>query len=310
MKTQWTLDNMPDQTGKVIVVTGTTSGLGYETTKALAQKNATVITCARRLETCKAQATDFETLGGGEVFAHYLDLGDLASVRAFAEKILAQHDKLDILINNAGVMAVPYGKTKDGFERHIGVNYIGHWVLTALLMPLISATPGARVVNVTSNAELAGYIPMLLRDFNQEKFYERWISYGHSKQANIMFTYELQRRFEVNDVDARAMAAHPGFAQTHLRASRDTEPNIFYRASLKFFEMISRQSAAMGALPVLYAATDPEAEGAAFYGVEGLLQISGYPRRRRTTRRSYNQEVMRKLWERTEELTGVEFKVG
>lgn len=309
MKDNWTLVDMPDQSGKVVVITGTTSGIGYEQAKAFAECNATLVVGVRNVEKGEQQAEDFRQANpGGNFKVDYLDLGDLDSVRSFVENFNRSFDRLDILINNAGLMAVPYGKTKDGFETHIGVNYVGHFVLTALLLEKIKATPGSRVVNVSSNAEMMGNVKWLLRDFNQEKFYGRWISYGHSKQANIMFTYELERKFRKYGIDAVSIAAHPGFPQTHLRTRHFDDPNLFHRALHRMFELLGTgHTPAMGALPILYAATDPEAEGGAFYGVEGLIQRAGRPRKRRTTRRSYDEKTSKRLWETTEELTGVSF---
>ena len=309
MKDNWTLADMPDQTGKVVVITGTTSGIGYEQAQAFAARNAKLIVGVRNVEKGEQQAEEFRHVNNNiEIEVLFLDLGDLSSVRGFAGKINQMYKRLDILINNAGLMAVPYGKTQDGFETHIGVNYVGHFVLTALLLDKIKCTPGSRVVNVGSNAEMLGSIKWLLKDFNQEKFYERWISYGHSKQANIMFSYELERRFRAHDIDAVSIAAHPGFPQTHLRTRHFDEPNLFHRTMHRMFELLGTgHTPAMGALPILYAATDPEAEGGAFYGVEGLIQRAGSPRKRKTTRRSNDQETAKRLWKTTEALTGVSF---
>jgi NAD(P)-dependent dehydrogenase (short-subunit alcohol dehydrogenase family) len=309
MKDNWTLTDMPDQTGKVVVITGTTSGIGYEQAKAFAARNATLVVGVRNVEKGEQQAGEFRHANeNAEIEVSYLDLGDLSSVRDFADKFSQTYDRLDVLINNAGLMAVPYGKTKDGFETHIGVNYVAHFVLTALLLDKIKSTSGSRVVNVSSNAEMLGNIKWLLKDFNQEKFYERWISYGHSKQANVMFSYELERRLREHEIDAVSIAAHPGFPQTHLRTRHFEDPSLFHRTMHRMFELLGTgHTPMMGALPILYAATDPETEGGAFYGVEGLIQRAGSPRKRKTTRRSYNRETAKRLWETTEELTGVSF---
>jgi NAD(P)-dependent dehydrogenase (short-subunit alcohol dehydrogenase family) len=305
MKKHWNLADMPDQSNKVVVVTGATNGLGYEMGKAFALKNATLIMAVRNPELGEARAAEFRALtksGGVEVM--HVDLGDLDTVRGFAESFKSRYDRLDVLMNNAGIMAVPYGKTKDGFERHIGVNYLGHFALTGLLLDVIKRSPGCRVVNTSSISEKTGNIRRLLADFNQERGYERWTSYGHSKLAMLMFAFELNRRFEQHGVNAAAIGAHPGFARTNLRTRGMTvEPNLLHRYMNVFFEWMSADQAA-GALPLLYAATDPEAEAGEYYGVH-LLGWRGYPAKNRPTRQAHNRELAQRLWETSEALTGV-----
>jgi NAD(P)-dependent dehydrogenase (short-subunit alcohol dehydrogenase family) len=237
-----------------------------------------------------------------------LDLADLSTVHTFAQLYQQKYDRLDILMNNAGIMAVPYGKTVDGFELHMGVNYLGHFGLTGLLLDVIKRTPGSRVVNTSSGAERYGNISAWLKDIHQERRYERWTAYGHSKLAQLMFAIELNRRFQQFNVKAAAIGAHPGFARTNLRVSRmSVESNLFHKYLNWFFEQIS-QSQELGALPLLYAAADPEAEAGAYYGVDGLLEIRGYPKKVRPSRQAHNEAVARQLWEISEKLTGITYE--
>jgi NAD(P)-dependent dehydrogenase (short-subunit alcohol dehydrogenase family) len=308
MKRHWNLADMPDQTGKVVVVTGATNGLGYEMGKAFALKNATLVMAVRNPELGEERAAEFRALTTtGSVAVMHIDLGDLDSVRQFARTFTSQYERLDILANNAGIMAVPYGKTKDGFERHIGVNYLGHFALTGLLLDVIKQSPGCRIVNTSSISEKTGNIRWLLADFNQERRYERWIAYGHSKLAVLMFAFELNRRFEQHGVDAVAIGAHPGFARTNLRTRGMTvEPNLVHRYLNMLFHWMSTDQAA-GALPLLYAAADPEAEAGEYYGVH-LLGWRGYPAKNRPARQAHNRELAQRLWEVSEELTGVVYR--
>lgn len=187
MVEHWTLDNMPDQTGKVVIVTGATHGLGYEVAKGFAAKNATLILAVRNRTLGQERVAEFCQINpNGKFEVMSLQLDDLASVHQFAEEFKGKYQRLDVLVNNAGIMAVPFGKTKDGFEMHIGVNYLGHFALTGLLLPIIKQTPGARVIAVASEAEKYGNIESLLADFGYEKRYERWMAYGHSKLAQLM----------------------------------------------------------------------------------------------------------------------------
>jgi NAD(P)-dependent dehydrogenase (short-subunit alcohol dehydrogenase family) len=308
MKRHWNLADMPDQSGKVAVVTGATNGLGYEMGKAFALKNATLVIAVRNPELGEARAAEFRALTTtGSVRVMHLDLGDLDTVRRFAEAFTSQYDRFDILMNNAGIMAVPYGKTKDGFERHIGINYLGHFALTGLLLDTIKQSPGCRVVNVSSTSEKMGNIRRLLVDFNQERRYERWTAYGHSKLAMLMFAFELNRRFEQHGIDALGIGAQPGFARTNLRTRGMTaESNLIHRYLNVLFEWMSTGQEE-GALPLLYAAADPEAEAGEYYGVH-LMGWRGYPAKNRPSRQAYDRELARRLWEVSEELTGVTYR--
>jgi NAD(P)-dependent dehydrogenase (short-subunit alcohol dehydrogenase family) len=308
MKRHWNLADMPDQAGKVVVVTGATNGLGYEMGKAFALRNATLVMAVRNPELGEARAAEFRALTTtGSVEVMHVDLGDLDTVRRFAGAFTGHHDRLDILINNAGIMAVPYGKTKDRFERHIGINYLGHFALTGLLLDAIKRSPGCRVVNTSSISEKMGNIRRLLVDFNQERGYERWIAYGHSKLAMLMFAFELDRRFEQHGVDALGIGAHPGFARTNLRTRGMTaEPNLLHRYLNVLFHWMSTGQE-KGVLPLLYAAADPQAEGGEYYGVH-LLGWRGYPAKNRPSRQAHDRELAQRLWETSEALTGVTYQ--
>lgn len=308
MAEHWTLDNMSDQTGKVVIATGATHGLGYEVAKGFAAKNATLILAVRNRTLGQERVAEFCQINpNGKFEVMSLQLDDLASVRQFAEEFKGKYQRLDVLVNNAGIMAVPFGKTKDGFEMHIGVNYLGHFALTGLLLPIIKQTPGARVIAVASEAEKYGNIESLLADFDYEKRYERWMAYGHSKLAQLMFAYELNRRFQQHGYQAQAMGAHPGFARTNLRVSvMPTERNLFHRYLNAFFELISQRQE-LGALPLLFAAAAPEAQGGEYYGVS-RFQMWGHPAKNRSSRRSHDEQVAKRLWEKSEAVTGVHYE--
>ncbi len=309
MKKKWNLNDMPDQLGKVVIVTGATHGLGYELAKAFAQKNATLVMAVRNSALGQQQAAEFKKLTRqGSIEVIQLDLADLRTVPSFAQRYQQKYDRLDILMNNAGIMAVPYGQTADGFEMHMGVNYLGHFALTGLLLPLIKQTPGCRVVNTSSAAEKYGSVAAWLKNIQLEQGYERWTAYGHSKLAQLMFAIELNRRFQRANLKAIAIGAHPGFAKTNLRVSQmAVESNPFHKYMNWVFEQMS-QSQDLGALPLLYAATDPAAEAGAYYGVDGLFEVRGYPKKVSPSRKAYDEAVARQMWEKSEALTGVVYE--
>ncbi len=295
--TKWTVENMPDQSGKVAIVTGANSGIGYEMARGLARKGATVIMACRsqnRGETAISQIRAENPNAKAELIL--LDLGDLASVRRFADEINNRYDRLDILINNAGIMMPPLGKTPDGFEVQFGVNHLGHFALTGLLLNLITRTPKARVVSVSSMAHKMGQIDF--DNLNAEQSYSKSGAYGLSKLANLLFTYELQRRFEAAGVDAIAVAAHPGWTATNLQAHT------------WFFRMLNpllAQSPEMGALPTLFAATAQEVQGSDYYGPDGWQENKGYPAKVPSNDRSHDTAVAVKLWTVSEKLAKVQY---
>ncbi len=306
MSDNWTRENIPDLTGKVAIVTGANSGIGYDTAAALADNGAAVIMACRNLK--KGQAA-LERLTAEVPNANaelmQLDLASLASVRHFANAFQAQYDRLDILVNNAGIMMVPYGKTEDGFELQMGTNHLGHFALTGLLLDTILATPGARVVNVSSNGHRMGTMDFNNLLFEDGKGYGRQRAYGRSKLANLLFTYELQRRFEAADADAEALAAHPGSSYTGL--ADHMIDRWYLRPLVVLLRPIVTQSSAMGALPTLRAAVDPNAKGGEYYGPGGFMEQRGYPVVVQSNAASHNRADAQRLWQMSEQLTGVNY---
>jgi NAD(P)-dependent dehydrogenase (short-subunit alcohol dehydrogenase family) len=303
---KWTVQDMPEQTGRVAIVTGANSGLGYETSLALASKGAEVLMACRNMQ--KGQ----EALN--EIRSHYpqaklvlmkLDLGSLESLRQFANDFHNSYNRLDLLINNAGLMAIPRAETVDGLEMQFAVNHLGHFALTGLLLDMLLDTKGSRVVNVSSTANLIGRIHF--DDINLEKNYSRYGAYGQSKLANVMFTFELQGRLEQAGADTVSIVAHPGLSHTNLQTNTaNATGNILERITYSIMMPLFSQSQAMGALPQLYAATAPEAKAAAFYGPD-FLHTRGYPTAIRANRLAYKEVDQRRLWEISEELTGVTY---
>jgi NAD(P)-dependent dehydrogenase (short-subunit alcohol dehydrogenase family) len=300
----WTVADVPDQQGRTAVVTGSNTGIGYEAAAVLAQRGAiTVLACrdtgkaeraAARLSAAAPQAT---------VSVVRLDLASLDSVRAAAEQIRASHERLDLLINNAGLMMPPHGTTADGFELQLGTNHLGHFALTSLLLDLMLSVPGSRVVTVSSNGHRGGRINFA--DLQSERRYGRMSAYAQSKLANLMFTYELERRLRAAGAATIALAAHPGSAGTELVRHMPGVLQTVYSTAGGWF----KQSAAMGALPTLRAATDPAARGGEYYGPGGFGQLTGYPVRVSSNSRSHDEAAQRRLWAESERLTGVTFPV-
>jgi NAD(P)-dependent dehydrogenase (short-subunit alcohol dehydrogenase family) len=276
--------------------------------KALASKHAHVILACRNTEkgqVAKDQIGQHTPKASIEVMP--LDLASLASVRQFAEAFQSNHGQLHILINNAGVMATPYRTTVDGFELQFGTNHLGHFALTGLLLDVLLKTPNSRVVSVSSMAEQMGRINF--DDLLSEKSYERWTAYSQSKLANVLFAYELQRKLSAVSASTISLAVHPGVAATDLRVKLMTrETPLFHRIQGYFWEFLS-QSVEKGALPQLYAATVPSVKGGEFYAPGGFLQRAGYPKKVRSSRRSYDEALAQQLWTVSEQLTGIAYKV-
>jgi NAD(P)-dependent dehydrogenase (short-subunit alcohol dehydrogenase family) len=295
MTSKWTSDNIPDQTGRIAIVTGANSGIGYEMARALAHKNAAVILACRNPDKGEAaeQQINREYPQAQAQYIH-LDLANLASVRCFSDDFTHRHDRLDILINNAGIMRTPFGKTADGFELQFGTNHLGHYALTGRLLEMITRTPNARVVTVSSGGERFSQID--LDNLNAEKGYDPGYAYGQSKLANLLFTYELQRRFEGAGVNAIAAAAHPGWTVTNLQV---------YWPMLRILNPFIGQKPEMGALPTLYAATASDVQGGDYFGPGGWLELRGYPARVRSSDRSHDKAAAARLWTISQELTKV-----
>ncbi|MGW0417614.1 oxidoreductase [Streptomyces sp. NPDC003015] len=300
----WSAEDVPEQSGRVAVVTGANSGIGYVTARELARRGARVV-LACRSERRGTEARD-RLLGevpGADVEFARLDLGDLACVRRFAADL--PHDRLDLLINNAGVMALPYGTTADGFETQFGTNHLGHFALTGLLLPALLTTPAARVVTVSSTAHVLANID--IDDLNSERRYRRWVTYARSKTANLLFVHELARRLAAHGSDVIAAAAHPGYAATNLQTAGPKMAGR--RAAERFMQVGNRffaQSADAGALPTLYAATAPGVLPDSFTG-PSWAGWRGAPVPSWRAPWTRDDQAAQRLWTASEELTGVTY---
>lgn len=301
----WTTNRMPDLTGKVFIVTGANSGIGYEAAKAFARKRARVVLACRNQEKAKValQQLKFEILGAAAEIM-LLDLANLDSVRRFAAAFKAKYDRLDVLVNNAGIMMVPYDTTVDGFERQFGTNHLGHFALTGLLIDELLATPGARVVNVSSGGHRIGTMDFDNLMFDGGDGYSPMRAYGRSKLANLLFTHELQRRFDAIGADAMATAAHPGVSETNL--GNHLQDGILFKLMSPLSNRMM-QSAAMGALPTIRAAVDPDAQGGDYYGPGGFMQQTGFPVNVKASKAAHNSADMQRLWQVSKGYTGVDF---
>ena len=299
----WNTNDILDLTGKTIIVTGGNSGLGFEAVKALSEKGARVIIACRSTEKGEAVRNKLvEAHPSADIIVMELDLMNLKSIRSFVDQFKKRHSRLDILINNAGIMMVPYKLTKDGFESQIGTNHLGHFALTGQLLDLLKRTPKSRVVNVSSMAHKSGVMDFDNLLYVNGEGYTPIKAYGRSKLSNLLFTYELQRFFEANKIDCIALAAHPGVSDT----------NLFNHAAPKWLMKILRplfllmvQPADMGVLPELRASVDPNAKGSEYYGPNGKREIKGYPVLVEPTKGARDIEAARKLWEISEKLTSV-----
>lgn len=310
MSQQWNSDAVPNLSGKIAIVTGANIGLGYETARVLVGKGAHVIVASRDVtkgqEAVRALQKEYPT---GKATFLVLDLANLASVRQFAQQYSQQFKMLDLLINNAGVMHLPYRTTVDGFEMQFGTNHLGHFALTGLLLPVILNTPGARVVTVSSSLHQSGHINF--EDLHGKTKYNESTAYSQSKLANVLFAYELQRKFSAHSVKAFSMAAHPGYAATNLQFGASNMTGSALRAGvMSIANTLFAQSAAMGALPTLYAATAPAIQGGEYVGPSGFMEIRGYPKVTKSNTESHDLEVAKKLWDVSEELTGISYHFG
>jgi NAD(P)-dependent dehydrogenase (short-subunit alcohol dehydrogenase family) len=303
----WTTEDIPSLSGRVAVVTGANSGLGFETALALAGAGAQV-TLACRDQSRGANAVDQlgRALPDADVRLGRLDLADLASVRAFATDFTTTHDGLDLLVNNAGVMAIPRRETADGFEMQFGTNHLGHFALTGLLLDRLVARPGARVVTVSSIAARTGRIRF--DDLQGAHHYGRWSAYSQAKLANQVFTLELDRRVTRSSVDLVSVASHPGYAATNLQlVAPQMSGSRVMEALNRLGNSIVAQPASAGALPSLYAATAPEVRSGQFFGPDRLYGMRGHPKPVPFLKAARDPETARRLWEVSEELTGVRF---
>ncbi len=306
MTDKWTADQIPDQRGRVAVVTGANSGIGLVAARELAHAGARVVLAVRDAEKGAAAAREITAaVPNAELEVGSLDLSSLASIRGFAEWFEREHGGLDLLINNAGVMAPPRRLTADGFELQFGTNHLGHFALTGLLLSRMDGRHDARVVTVSSGAHRMGRVNF--DDLQAERRYGRWRAYGQSKLANLLFAFELDRRLRSAGSAVRSLAAHPGYAATNLQSAAPPQPDRLFMAVTN---RLLAQSAEMGALPILYAATHPGLEGGTYAGPDGLFEQRGYPKLVGTTSAAGDEAVARKLWEVSEQLTGVVFRIA
>jgi NAD(P)-dependent dehydrogenase (short-subunit alcohol dehydrogenase family) len=284
---------MADQSGRTFVITGANSGIGLAAARELAAFGAHLVLAIRDVAKGEAAAAGFRD----EADVRPLDLADLHSVRAFAERL---DREVDVLVNNAGVMATPHRLTADGFELQLGTNHLGHFALTGLLLPRIRD----RVVTISSGAHRAGRIKF--DDLQSERSYQRWLAYSQSKLANLLFMYELQRRLDAAGSPLRSVAAHPGYAATNLQSHTESIQDRI----MALGNRLLAQSDEQGAWPTLYAATTPELKGASYVGPDGFLEQRGNPKLVGSSSAARHEETARRLWEVSEELTGVRYELG
>lgn len=305
---EYIADTLPQQTGKVVVVTGANSGLGLEAAQVLASLGAQVVMAVRSVEKGEQAAqTIRQSVPTGRIEVLPLDLASLDSIRRFAAVFSERYDALDILLNNAGIMRIPYRKSADGFEMQFATNHLGHFALTGHLLPQLVKRPGTRVVTVSSTLHRPGHIDF--DDLNGEAHYNPGSAYSQSKLANLLFTYELQRQFEAHDIAALSVAAHPGYSATNLQfVGPDMQNSSLMRTFMAFGNRFFAQSVLMGTLPLLYAATMPDVQGGEYFGPAGPGEMRGYPRRVTSNAESYDTAVAQRLWEVSERLTGVHYE--
>lgn len=304
MTAHWTNADIPDQSDRVAVVTGANSGFGFHIAAALAVTGAQVVLACRNPDKAESAAASIRVLAPDtDVTFIHLDLADLASVKAFAADLSGRHDRLDLLVNNAGLMAVDESHTRDGFETQLGVNHLGHFALTARLLPAMLSTPGARIASMSSMAHRSGRLAMDDLMF-ERRGYNRWQAYYQSKLANLLFTAELQRRLAEAGAAAIAVAAHPGVAHTGLGSEGHSIRNRLTQIGIPFIG----RSAASGALPMLRAATDPAVLGGQFYGPR--WQVFGHPVLETPGKQARDLADARTLWAASAELTGLDPSFG
>ncbi len=297
----WGHDDIPDQTGRIAIVTGANTGIGWQTARSLAARGATVVLACRNLDKGRGAVEKIlEEHADAKLELMQLDLSDLDTVAEFADKALAELPRLDLLINNAGVMFPPRGTTSQGLELQIGTNHFGHFALTGRLLPALRGVSGSRVVTVSSGMHRIG--KMDFDDLHYERrSYGNWGAYGQSKLANLLFAFELQRRLANAGASTMSVAAHPGYTSTDLQ--RTWGPGAVFNPLLAM-------RPEKGCLPTLRAATAPDVAGGEYYGAKGLFEFNGPPVRVKGSARATNVEDAARLWEISEETTGVRFDFG
>jgi NAD(P)-dependent dehydrogenase (short-subunit alcohol dehydrogenase family) len=309
MTERWTTAEMPAMHDETVIVTGANSGLGYEATRAFARAGATVVMACRSRDRAESARDDLRrNVPDPDLDVRDLDLGDLAAVASFAEEFRADYDDLRVLCNNAGVMAIPRSETADGFETQFGVNHLGHFALTGHLLDTLVGTDGeSRVVTQSSGLHERG--EMDFEDLQGERAYDEWDAYAQSKLANVLFGYELDRRLDDADVaGVTSVVCHPGYAATNLQYRGPEAAGSRIRLAVtKVANAVVAQSAEMGALPMLYAATAESVVGGDYVGPGGFMDMRGYPVTQRSSDRSYDEADAERLWSVSEDLTGVEY---
>ena len=305
MNSKWTNESIPDLTGKIVIVTGANSGIGFEAAREFARNGAQVILASRNLDKAKDALQEIQgELPQAKAEIIRLDLASINSIQNFVKLFKSKYDKLDILLNNAGIMMVPYGTTEDGFEKQFGINHLGHFGLTGLMIDYLLKTPGSRVVNVSSNAHYTGEVNFSDLMYENGEKYNPQKAYSRSKLANLLFTYELQRRLDARNAEVIAIAAHPGISNTSLA---DHFFQRWYLQPIRPLMGVLFQSAAMGALPSIRAAVDSFVSGGQYFGPDGSGERSGFPVVVKSNPASHNLDDARKLWEISEELTGIQY---
>jgi NAD(P)-dependent dehydrogenase (short-subunit alcohol dehydrogenase family) len=305
MSAKWNVQQIPGQQGRIAVVTGANSGIGLVTARELARAGAQVVLACRDTEKGTAAAQGISSaVPNAAVEVAALDLSSLASVRAFAERYRSEHASLDLLVNNAGVMAPPRRETADGFELQFGTNHLGHFALTGLLLAAMEGRDDARVVTVSSGAHRMGRINF--DDLQGARKYRRWGAYSQSKLANLLFAFERDRRLRAAGSPISSVAAHPGYAATNLQFAA---PPMGDRMLMALGNRLLAQSAEMGALPTLFAATYPGLESGAYIGPDGFMEQRGHPKPVGSTTAARDEKVAARLWQMSEELTGVSFSL-
>jgi len=294
---------MPDQSGRTVLVTGANSGLGVRSAEAFAAKGAHVLMACRNEAKAEIARRDVAAVATGpEPTVVRLDLSDLASVRKAADEVAVSVDRLDVLLNNAGVMAIPRATTTDGFEMQFGTNHLGHFALTGLLLPVLRKAEAPRVVTTSSNGHKVGRMDW--DDLQGERRYGKWRAYSQSKLANLLFAYELDRRATDAGLDLLSAGAHPGYSRTHLT---DRDGARVWGMAVAIGNRLFSQSDAAGAWPQLYAATMPDVKGGDYYGPDGFQEMKGSPRIAPTTARARDEAAAAGLWQLSERLTGVTY---
>jgi NAD(P)-dependent dehydrogenase (short-subunit alcohol dehydrogenase family) len=307
--TSWSIDTMPDQSGRTVVVTGANSGLGFEATRAFAQKGASVVmACRDRDRAQSAKEKISSAVSEPSLSIIELDLADLDSIQSFAETFTEEYDDLHVLCNNAGIMAIPRQETADEFEMQFGVNHLGHFALTGLLLDHLRGTEGeTRVVTQSSGLHENGAIDF--EDLHGEQEYDRWDAYAQSKLANLLFAYELDRRLRATDASVTSVGCHPGYADTDLqRRGPEMRGSKIRLWGMKIANTLFAQSAQRGAFPLLYAATASDISGGEYVGPGGFLNMRGAPEIQQSNDRSYDEDVAAQLWDVSAELTGVSYE--